>query len=73
MLTPDNFSSLSKEYLENLDLKTGKIVATNEESGKVIDNFSCYIATISSSEEAKKAQIGQKTKVRLSSNIEIPA
>jgi len=73
VLTPDNFSSLSKEYLENLDLKTGKIVATNEESGKVIDNFSCYIATISSSEEAKKAQIGQKTKVRLSSNVEIPA
>lgn len=72
-LTPDNFSSLSKEYLENLDLKTGKIVATNEESGKIIDNFSCYIATISSSEEAKNAQVGQDVKVRLSNNVEIPA
>ena len=73
ILTPDNFGSLSKEYLEGLDLKTGKIVATSEESGKIIDNFSCYIATISSSEEAKKAEVGQKVKVRLSNNAEIPA
>lgn len=73
VLTPNNFSSLSKEYLESLDLKTGKIVATNEESGKVIDNFSCYIATISSSKESKEAKIGQKVKVRLASNVEIPA
>ena len=73
ILNPDSFSSLSKEYLENLNLKTGKIVATSEESGKIIDNFSCYIATISSSAEAKEAQIGQKVTVRLSNNIEIPA
>lgn len=72
-LTPDNFSSLSKEYLESLDLKTGKLVATSEESGKVIDNFSCYIATISSSEEAKNAEVGQDVKIRLSNNVEIPA
>ena len=73
VLTPDNFSSLNKEYLENLDLKTGKIVATNEECGKIIDNFSCYIATITSSEEAKQAQVGDKIDVRLSNNAEIPA
>lgn len=73
MLTPDNFSSLSKEYLEKLDLKTGKLVATSEESGKVIDNFSCYIATISSSEEAKNAEVGKRIKIRLSNNIETPA
>lgn len=72
-LTPDNFSSLGKEYLESLDLKTGKLVATSEESGKVIDNFSCYIATISSSEEAKNAEVGQDVKIRLSNNVEIPA
>jgi putative membrane fusion protein len=73
VLTPDNFNSLSKEYLESLDLKTGKIVATNEECGKVIDNFYCYIATISSSEEAKNAEVGQKVSVRLSNNSEISA
>lgn len=72
-LTPDNFGALSKEYLESLDLKTGKIVATNEECGKVIDNFSCYIATITSSDEAKNAQVEDNVKVRLSNNVEVPA
>lgn len=72
-LTPENFSSLSKEYLENLDLKTGKLVATNDECGKVINNFCCYIATVSSSEEAKQAEVGKKVKIRLSNNSEIEA
>lgn len=72
-LTPDNFGALSKEYLESLDLKTGKIVATNEECGKVIDNFSCYIATITSSDGAKNAQVEDNVKVRLSNNVEVPA
>ena len=72
-LTPDNFGSLNKEYLENLNLNTGKIVASNEECGKVIDNFECYIATISGSEEAKNAKVGDKVKARLSNNAEIQA
>ena len=73
VLTPDNFSNLSKEYLESLDLSTGKIVATNNESGKVIDNFYCYIATVTNSEEAKQAKVGDKVKVRLSNNVEVKA
>ncbi len=73
VLTPDNFSTLSKEYLQSLDLKTGKIVATSSENGKIIDNFSCYIATISSSKEAQKAEIGQKVNLRLSNNTEVSA
>lgn len=72
-LTPDNFSSLNKEYLESLNLNTGKIVASNEECGKVIDNFECYIATISSSEETQNAKVGDSVKVRLSNNAEISA
>lgn len=73
VLTPENFSSFNKEYLEKLDLKTGKLVASSEECGKVIDNFSCYIVTASSSEEAKNAQVGKKIKIRLANNAEIPA
>ena len=72
-LTPDNFGSINKEFLENLNLKTGEIVATSEEAGKVIDNFNCYIATISSSEEAKQAEVGDDVKIRLSNNAEISA
>lgn len=72
--TTECFSTLNRKYLENLDLKTGKVVATSEECGKIIDNSYCYIATISNSEQAKSAQVGQKNiKVRLPNNKEIPA
>ena len=72
-LTPNNFGNINKEFLEDLNLQTGKIVATSDEAGKIIDNFCCYIATISSSNEAKQAKIGDKIKVRLSNNAEVPA
>ncbi len=67
-LSPNNFSTLSKDFLESLKLKTGQIIATNNECGKIINNFKCYIATISKSEEAKQAKIGGKVQVRLSNN-----
>lgn len=66
-------SSLSKEYLENLNLKTGKMVAISTESGKVIDNFSCYIVTILNSEKSREAKVGDKVKVSLSGDKEIDA
>ena len=72
-LTPNNFSTLSKNFLEGLNIKTGQLIATNDECGKIINNFSCYIATVSNSEEAKKCTIGNEVKVRLSNNKVIPA
>ena len=72
-LTPDNFSTLSKEFLEKLNLKTGQLIATNDECGKIINNFKCYIATISNSKQAKNAKIGDKVQVRLSNNQTIDA
>lgn len=72
-LTPNNFSTLSKEFLESLKLKTGQLIATNDECGKIIDSSKCYIATISNSEEAKSAKIDNKVKIRLSNNKIIDA
>ena len=72
-LTPNNFSTLNKEFLENLKLKTGQLIATNDECGKVIDSSKCYIATISNTEQAKKAEVNKKVKVRLSNNKQIDA
>lgn len=71
--TEECFSTLTKEYLENLDLKTGKIVPTSEESGKIIDNTYCYIATISNTEEAKNAEVGDRVRVRLPSGSKVSA
>lgn len=67
-LTPNNFSTINKEFLENLKLKTGQLIVTNDECGKIIDSSKCYIATISNSEQAKQAQIGDSDKVRLSNS-----
>ncbi len=72
-LTPDNFGLLSKEFLEGLSLKTGEIVSTSEESGKVIDNFSCYIACVLSSDLSKQAEIGDTVSLRLSNASEVEA
>ncbi len=75
VLKPTNecFSQLSKDYLDKLDVKTGKIISTSDECGKIIDNTYCYIATITNSEQAKNAKVGDTIKVRLSSNDEVPA
>jgi len=71
--TIEDFNKYSSEYLENLNLKSGHIIATSRDSGKVIDNFVYYIATSMSSEEAMNSKIGDKVKIRLSTNDEIKA
>lgn len=71
--TEECFSALSKEYLEKLDLKTGKTIPTSQECGKIVDNTYCYIATITNSEEAKNAKVEDNVKVRIPSGEEISA
>lgn len=75
VLTPDNLASLSKSMLEELKLKTGEIVATSDESGKVIDNFYCYIACILKDENISAAdvKVGSSLKIRLSNAKEVNA
>lgn len=72
-LTPSNFENINKNVLENLELSTGQIVTTSDESGKVINNFECYIAVTTNTNEAKNAKKGNKIKIRLASNQIIPA
>ncbi len=71
--TEECLSTLTKEYLENLDLKTGKVVPTSEESGKIVDNTYCYIAVATNTEQAQNAQVGDNVKVRLPSGLEVSA
>lgn len=75
LLTPSNFGALSKKTLEELNLKTGQIVATSEESAKTINNFTCYIACILKHEnlEQKEAEVGDKITLRLSNTKELQA
>ena len=72
-LTPNNFSTLNKEFLESLKLKTGQLIATNDECGKIIDSSKCYIATISNSEKARNANLEDSVQIRLSNSKVIDA
>ena len=73
ILTIDKFENLDKEFLEDLDLKTGQIVTSSNQIGKVINNYECYIATILSSNAAKDTSVGKKVVLRLSTQDEIEA
>lgn len=73
VLTPNSFEMLNKEFLNGLDLKTGQIVTTSNQMGKVINNYECYIATIIDSNEAKESDLGKKVTLRLSTQDEVKA
>ena len=73
VLKPGDFSYITTEFLQNLELKVGQSVATSQESGKIINNFKIYIASILKSEESKNVEVGNKVKIRLSSGAQISA
>lgn len=73
VLTPDDFSKYNKEFLEDLKLTTGQIIPASSESGKIIDNYYCYIVSVLDSDYAKDAQVGDEVKIRLPSGNEVDA
>lgn len=73
VLTPNDFSRIDESLLESLNVKTGQIIATNNQAGKVINNFECYIATLMDTENAINSKVGDKVKIRLANKDEIDA
>lgn len=74
VLTPDDFSNLNSKLLEELNLKTSQIIATSEESGKIIDNFNSYIVVVLPNEEVEEVEVGDTSiTLRLSNSLEIPS
>ncbi len=71
VLNPKDFTILTEDFLKDLKIKTGEIVATSTESGKIINNFMCYIVSILDSEIAKQAEVGDEVKLRLPSGNEV--
>lgn len=72
-LVVGDFNYLTKDFLNSFNLKSGQIVATTNNKAKLVNNFECYIACISKTNEAKKAEIGNKLKLRLQTAEEITA
>lgn len=73
ILTPDDFSKYTKQFLNDLNLKTGQIIPSSSESGKIIDNYYAYIVTVLDSEYAKNIEVGDSVRIRLPSGTETNA
>lgn len=73
ILTPEDFGKYTKEFLNDLNLKTGQIIPTSNESGKIIDNYYCYIVCVLDSDYARESEVGDEVKLRLPSGNEIEA
>ncbi len=73
ILKPNNFENLNKKFLEELNVKTGQIISTNTQMGKIVNNYETYIATILKSDEAKNATVNDKINLLLSSDNKITA
>lgn len=69
----NNLSEINSEKLENIEIRTGQIIASSNEYGKVIDNFKCYIVAVMDSEMSKKAEVGKKVTIRIAGNEECDA
>ena len=73
VLKTDGFEELNEKKLNELDVKTGQIVSSSSEEGKVINNFNIYIATILDSLPAKQAENGKNVLITLASGEEVNA
>ncbi len=73
VLKTTNLESITKEMLNKLDLKPGKVISTSNQRVKLVNNFYCLIATQSSSNEAKNAKVGDKVNIKLSTGDEVKA
>lgn len=68
VFTCENFDYLNKDFLDDLELKTGELIPTNEESGKVISDFDCYLAMVMNSDAANNAKVGDNVKIDIGSD-----
>ena len=72
-LTPKNFDNINEKYLEGLKLKTGQIISSSNEKGKIINNYECYIATFLDLDSRREIKVDDTLKLVLSTGDEIKA
>lgn len=73
ILTIDDFGKYTKEFLEELNLKTGQIIPMSSEEGKIVDNYEYYIVCVLDSDYAKDAEVGDSVTIKLPSGKEVKA
>ena len=73
VLSTDDLSKYTTDFLDNLNLRIGQIIPTSNESGKVINNYYCYIVSVLDSEQAKNAEVGDEVALKLPSGTVVDA
>ena len=72
-LNINNISKLTEDYFKKLKLKTGETIPSSDECGKIVNNYYCYIATITDAKEAKDLELNDTLKILLSTGNEVKA
>lgn len=72
-LTPENIKNFDRAYFESLKLKTGEMISTSDEKGKIVNNYNCSLVTILNSDEAKNAKINDSVEIILSTGDTVKA
>lgn len=72
-LNINSLDNITEDFLNKLNLKTGQIIPSSTESGKIVNNYYCYIATIIKNNDAKNLEEGKYVKIRLTNGDEISA
>lgn len=72
-LSLSNLEELSEEKLENLGLKTGKIIPISNEEAKIINNFNISITAVLNSESVASAKVGDEVTITLANGDEVKA
>jgi hypothetical protein len=70
-LRVDDFDYLNKELLDSFKLKVGSVIPQSNSSGKIIDNYYCYIATFMATEKSSSCKVGDTVKIRLSNSGDV--
>ena len=73
ILSPNNFEEITEKKIDELGLKTGKIIPISNEEAKIMNNFNAHIVTILNSEIAKNSKVGDNIIITLPSGEEMEA
>lgn len=73
VLTTDNLNTFNKQFLQDLDLKVGKAIASSDVTAKIVNNYNNYIVFNSNSQEAKNAKVNDKVNIKVQNDKAIVA
>lgn len=71
MLNNGDFNYITSKFLNDLELNVCSSIPESKETGKVINNYECYIACPMNTENSEFAEVGDKVTLRLPDGSEV--